>query len=160
MKSPIRFVRQVYIKRMIWIRTRIYALLFKSFGKGSAVLGSITVLKPEKITVGANSSINVGCFLNARDEIVIGNHVHISPFVLVNTGGLDYTKKMEERKIHFEAKVVIHDGVWIGSGAIINPGVVIGENSVIGAGAVVTKDIPANVIALGVPARVVKIISS
>lgn len=44
--------------------------------------------------------------------------------------------------------------MWIGSGAIINPGVTIGRNSVIGAGSVVTKDIPANVVAAGVPCRV------
>ena len=52
--------------------------------------------------------------------------------------------------------VKIEDGVWIGGGAIILPGVTIGRNAVIGAGAVVTKDIPANAVAVGSPARVIR----
>lgn len=57
---------------------------------------------------------------------------------------------------HINKKVIIHDGVWIYSGAIINPGVEIGKGSVIGAGAVVTKDIPPNLVAVGVPAQIIK----
>lgn len=53
-------------------------------------------------------------------------------------------------------QVVIGDGVWIGTRVIIMPGVTIGKGSIIGAGAVVTKDIPENVIAVGVPAQVIK----
>ena len=52
--------------------------------------------------------------------------------------------------------VKIEDGAWIGGGAIILPGVTIGRNAVIGAGAVVTKDIPANAVAVGSPARVIR----
>lgn len=52
--------------------------------------------------------------------------------------------------------VKIEDGVWIGGGAIILPGVTIGRNAVIGAGAVVTKDIPANAVAVGSPAKVLR----
>ncbi|WP_437126865.1 MULTISPECIES: DapH/DapD/GlmU-related protein [Paenibacillus] len=52
--------------------------------------------------------------------------------------------------------MVIEDGVWVGSGAIIVPGVTIGKGSVIGAGSVVTKDIPANVIAVGNPCKVLR----
>ena len=55
------------------------------------------------------------------------------------------------------AKAVrIEDGVWIGGGAVILPGVTVGRNAVIGAGAVVTKDIPANAVAVGNPARVIR----
>ena len=52
--------------------------------------------------------------------------------------------------------VKIEDGVWIGGGAIILPGVTIGRNAVIGAGAVVTKDVPANAVAIGSPAKVLR----
>ncbi len=155
MNSIVRFLRLKYLGRMKWLRTFGYSIVFGSFGKRSRILGAITVISPEKISIGEDTSINAGCFLNGRVEIIIGSHVHISPFVVINTTGLDYTKKMEDRA-HFEKGVLINDGVWIGSGAIINPGVVIGANSVIGAGAVVTKDIPANVVAVGVPARVIK----
>jgi galactoside O-acetyltransferase len=155
-KPTARFIRTFYIRRAISVRSRLYALVFNSFGEGSSVLGSITVLKPERMSVGVHTSLNAGCFFNARDEICIGNHVHISPCVTINTGGLDYTKKMEERKAHTQHKVVIEDGAWIGSGAIINPGVTIGKNSVVGAGAVVTKDVPPDVVVVGVPAQIIK----
>ena len=55
--------------------------------------------------------------------------------------------------------ITVEDNVWIGGGAIILPGVRIGENSVIGGGAVVTKDIPANSVAVGNPARVIRTLS-
>ncbi|RDX17212.1 maltose acetyltransferase, partial [Bifidobacterium longum] len=54
--------------------------------------------------------------------------------------------------------IVIGDNVWLGGGVIVCPGVTIGNNSVIGAGSVVTKDIPANVVAVGNPCRVIRTI--
>jgi maltose O-acetyltransferase len=52
--------------------------------------------------------------------------------------------------------IVIGDNVWLGGGVIVCPGVTIGEDTVVGAGAVVTRDLPANVVAVGNPARVVR----
>ena len=155
MKKLIRFLRLKYIARIQFFRSAYYSLIFSSFGRGSIISGKITIFQPENINVGDSTSINIGCLLNARDKIIIGNNVHISPYVIINTGGLDYSKKMSKRD-HVQSKVIIKDGVWVGSGAIINPGVIIGENTVIGAGAVVTRDIPANVIAVGIPARVLR----
>ena len=155
MRSVFRYIRLKYIGRIQWLRNLKYQLIFKKLGDMTMITGPITVYSPENITIGSHSSINVGCLLNARDELVIGNNVHLSPYVIINTGGLDYHKKESERT-HIKSRVAIRDGVWIGSGAIINPGVIIGENSVVGAGSVVTKDIPPNVVAVGVPARVLK----
>lgn len=64
----------------------------------------------------------------------------------------------EPRRAKLEAAepVTIGDNVWLGGGVIVLPGVTIGANTVVGAGAVVTKDLPANVVALGNPARVVR----
>lgn len=137
------------------IRKYYYQMIFGAFGEKSRVLGNIFVIKPENIFLGNYSTLNQGVLLNARDKINIGNYVHISPYVIINTGGLDYTKKMAERK-HITKPVNIEDGVWIGAGAIINPGVNVGKNSVIAAGAVVTKDVPANVIVAGIPAKIIK----
>lgn len=134
-------------------RDFLYRRIFNSFGPGSHVLGRITVFHPKNIVIGDSCFINEGVVLNARASLNIGNHVHISPGCIINTGGLRYSKIAEDR-IHFGLPIVIKDGVWIGSGAIINPGVTIGDNSVIGAGAVVTKDIPSNTVAMGVPACV------
>ena len=159
MKFVFRFLRSKYIGRIIWLRALYWSFVFSSFGKKSRVLGSIVVIKPENITIGNDTSINHGCFFNARTLLSIGNHVHLFSFVIINTGGLDYCKILKNRQ-HIKAMVVIEDGVWVGSNAIINPGVVIGKNSVIGSGAVVTKDIPADSVAVGVPAKVIKSIYS
>ena len=146
-------------RKITLIRTRLLSLywrfLFNKFEEGSKVFGSIKVYSPENVFFGKNSTLNHGVLLNARDKIIIGDNVHISPYVIVNTGGLDYSKTGVNRS-HVKKEVVIKDGVWIGSNAIINPGVIIGENSVIGAGAVVTKDVPSNSVSVGVPDEVKK----
>ena len=143
--------------QFLFTKTRniFWKFFFGSFGGQSNVYGKITVYYPEKIFFGRNSTLNEGCLLNAHDEIIIGDYVRISPNSIITTAGLDYGKVMS-RRTHCKKPVTICDGVWIGSGAIINPGVTIGKNSVIGAGAVVTKDIPENVVAVGVPAVVLK----
>lgn len=64
----------------------------------------------------------------------------------------------EPRRAKVEAAkpIVIGDNVWLGGGVVVCPGVTIGENTVVGAGAVVTRDLPANVVAVGNPARVLR----
>ena len=59
-------------------------------------------------------------------------------------------------KLESALPITIGDNVWLGGGVIVCPGVTIGENTVVGAGAVVVKDLPANVVAVGNPARVVR----
>lgn len=129
--------------------------LFKKFGSNNLIAKSVIIYSPENIELGSNCVINEGVLLNARALIKIGDYVHISSYCIINTGGLNYQKIMSERD-HLEKPIVIGDGVWLGSGAILNPGVSVGKNSVIGAGAVVTSDIPADSVAVGVPAKVVK----
>ncbi len=127
--------------------------VFEKFGK-SMVNGKIIIRGPKNISIGDYSRINLGCILNAFDgKIIIGDNVHISPYVVISTGGLIIDMDYKNRK-HYYENIIIEDGVWIGSGAIINPGVTIGEGSVVGAGAVVTKNIPKKVFAVGVPAEV------
>ena len=141
--------------KKIKIKLRLWKWLFGGIGEGSFVSRSVVAYAPENIKIGKHSFVNEYVVLNARTNLTIGDYVHVSPGCIINTGGLNYKKTMSERD-HFEKPVTISDGVWLGSGSIIGPGVTIGENSVIGAGAVVTKDIPANSVAIGVPARVVK----
>ena len=136
-------------------KTIYYKRLFAGFLRDSRVLGRIKIYNPKNIYIGNNSTLNEGVLLNARDVIKIGSHVHISPYVIINTGGLDYKNKMEKRR-HISLPVTISDGVWVGSGAIINPGVSIGKNTVIGAGSVVTKDLPSDVVVVGNPAKIIK----
>lgn len=132
-----------------------YRYLFATYGRDSLIFGRITVFTPNKIYFGTNSTLNEGVILNARGGIEIGNNVHISPNVIINSGTLDYKNKQENR-FHEESRVVIQDGVWLASGVIINPGVTIGKNSVIGAGSVVTNNVPDDEVWVGVPARFLK----
>lgn len=144
-----KIIRKIKIKLGLW------SSLMKECGAHSIVARSALIYCPENLSVGSHCIINEGVMLNARASINIGDYVHISPYCIINTGGLDYKRTMAER-VHIEKPVVIKDGVWVGSGAIINPGVTIGKNAVIGAGAVVASDIPEDSVAVGVPARVVK----
>lgn len=92
-------------------------------------------------------------------HIYVGDYVMFGPNVTVVTAGHPVEPELRKKVAQFNIPVHIEQNVWIGAGAIILPGVRIGENSVIGAGSVVTKDIPANVVAVGNPCRVLREIS-
>ncbi|MGI5466590.1 sugar O-acetyltransferase [Streptomyces sp. CA-132043] len=108
------------------------------------------------ISIGSGTFINFGAVFLDAAPITIGANVQIGPNVqlLTPTHELD----AERRRAGWEkgVPVTIGDNVWLGGGVIVCPGVTIGENTVVGAGSVVTKDLPANVLAVGNPARVVR----
>ncbi len=108
------------------------------------------------IYLGEKFYANFNCVILDPAEVRIGNHVMLGPGVHIYTA--DHPLDPVERSSGYEAAkpVWIGDHVWIGGGAIIQPGVNIGKNTTIGAGSVVTKDIPANVVAAGVPCRVIR----
>lgn len=141
---------------IVFLRYYYWKLFFGKLGRDVKFYGSIKALMPYNISVGDNCTFNDYVVLNARDELIIGNQVSISPGVIINSGGLVLTGG--SRHEHFSKRVIIEDGVWLGSNAIILPGVIIGKNSVIGAGAVVTKTVSPNSIAVGVPARIIRML--
>lgn len=89
-------------------------------------------------------------------EIFVGNDCMFGPNVVISTSGHPVLPILREHNYVYNIPIRIGNNVWVGSGVQIMPGVTIGDNSVIGAGSVVTSDIPANVIALGVPCRVMR----
>ncbi|MFM5634074.1 sugar O-acetyltransferase [Aeromonas veronii] len=93
------------------------------------------------IFVGENFYANVGCTILDVCEVHIGDNVLLAPRI---------------RGVEFGKPVRIGHNVWIGGSVVICPGVTIGDNSVIGAGSVVTKDVPANVVAAGNPCKVLR----
>lgn len=99
---------------------------------------------------------NFGCVMLDVNRIEIGDHVKFGPNVQVYTAG--HPTNPNERKAfkEFGLPITIGNNVWIGGGTILLPNVTIGDNSVIGAGSVVTKPIPANVVAAGNPCRIIK----
>ena len=106
------------------------------------------------ITVGKDVFINSGCCFQDQGGIEIGDGSLIGQQVVIAT--LNHSLDPADRQSMLPAKVVIGKNVWIGAHATILPGVTIGDNSVIGAGAVVNRNIPADSVAVGVPAKVVR----
>ena len=109
-----------------------------------------------QISIGDNFYANFNLVVVDDGKVIIGNNVMIAPNVTISTTGHPIDPAVRITGQQFSQTVTLEDNVWIGSGAIINPGVTIGRNSVIGAGSVVTKDIPANVVAAGVLCRVLR----
>ncbi len=106
------------------------------------------------IHLGKGAYINVNCNFIDDGDIYIGDKVMFGAGVTIATVG--HPIKPDMRKYMYTDPVYIKDNCWIGSNVTICPGVTIGENTVIGAGSVVTKDIPANVVAVGNPCRVLR----
>ena len=117
----------------------------------------------EKLKLGQNVSDNAGCVLQCYGKLTIGNNVTVSDGAKIltrslKTDGYAANAKKTERD-HIEKETRIGDGVWIASNAVILPGVTIHKNSIIAAGAVVTKDVEANSVYAGVPAKKIKTMS-
>jgi maltose O-acetyltransferase len=89
--------------------------------------------------------------------VTIGNDVQIGPSVQLLTATHPINPGLRRDKWEAAEPVVLMDNVWLGGGVIVGPGVTIGMNTVVGAGAVVVRDLPANVVAVGNPARVIRI---
>jgi maltose O-acetyltransferase len=110
----------------------------------------------KNIFIGEDFYANHNCVILDVGEVHIGDRVLFGPYVQIygTTHPLDPVERASGKE--FYAPVVIGDDCWIGGGAIILAGVSIGKGTVIGAGSVVTGDIPAGVVAVGNPCRVLK----
>lgn len=108
------------------------------------------------IVIGKHFYANFDCVMLDGGGIDIGDHVLLGPRVGIYTS--NHAIGAQERRDGgcYARKVTIGDNVWIGAGVHINPGVTIGENTIIGSGSVLTRSIPANVIAGGVPCKVLR----
>jgi len=105
---------------------------------------------------GSNIYCNFNLTLVDDTHIYIGDHVMIGPNVTLATAGHPISPELRRQGIQYNKPIRIEENVWIGSSVQVMPDVTIGKNSIIGAGSVVTKDIPANVIAVGNPCRVLR----
>ena len=135
----------------------IRALLSRLFGK--EVDPSLRLFPPfytdfgKNIRIGKQVFINACCHFQDHGGIRLGDGCQIGHNVVFAT--LNHGLAPAERHTTCPAPIVLGKNVWIGSNATILQGVTIGDNAVIGAGAVVTHDIPAGVIAAGVPAKII-----
>lgn len=108
------------------------------------------------ISIGHHSFMNFGCIVLDSSPVTIGNHVEIATGVQLLTAEHPLDPVERRAGVQLNRPVAIEDGVWLGGGVIVCPGVTVGENSVIGAGSIVTRDIPAGVVAVGNPCRVLR----
>ena len=108
----------------------------------------------KNLHIGKNVFINSGCKFQDQGGIYIGDGALIGHNVVIATLNHDFNP--EKRRGMYPKPVTVDKNVWIGSNSTICPGVKIGDNAVIGAGSVVTKDVPENMVAVGVPAKVIK----
>ena len=112
----------------------------------------------KNISIGDHVFINADCKFQDQGGIYIGDRTFIGHNVVLAT--LDHDPDPAKRLLMHPAPIRIGKNVWIGSNVTVTRGVTIGDNSIIAAGAVVTRAIPANVVAGGVPARVIKLLKN
>lgn len=108
------------------------------------------------IEVGDNFFANYNCTIIDVAKVKIGNNVMLAPNVAIYTAGHPIHPDSRNSLYEYGIPVTIGNNVWIGGNVVITPGVNIGDNVVVGAGSVVTKDIPANVVAAGNPCKVIR----
>ncbi|WP_225046903.1 sugar O-acetyltransferase [Lacticaseibacillus kribbianus] len=110
----------------------------------------------ENVHVGQRFYANYDCILLDIAPITIGDHVMFGPRVGLYTAGHPLIPAIRNADLEYGHPITIGDNVWLGGNVTVCPGVTIGANTVVGAGAVVTHDLPANVVAAGVPAKVIR----
>ena len=137
-----------------------WSLRLNKIGHNVVIDRNVKIYGPENIVIGDNTTINSGVILQScqNGKIEIGKNVTISYNTIILTCGLNLPIR-PPNKTHFSKDVLINDGVWIGVNVTILPGVSIQSNSVVAAGSVVTKDLPANGIYGGIPAKLIRSIN-
>lgn len=130
--------------------------LLGHIGEGSVIEPPFYCVYGRNIRLGDHVFLNVLCTFLDCAEVRIGDHVMVGPAVQLYTAAHDLVAERRNRGLEVAKPIVIEDDVWLGGGVIVLPGVTVGRGAVVGAGAVVTRDVPANSIAAGNPARVIR----
>lgn len=139
-------------------RATLLRRMLGSLGDGSYIEPPLRANWGCNTYIGERFYANFNLTLVDDGVVTIGDDVMIGPNVTIVTTGHPIRPDLRKAPtvVQYSLPVTIGDGVWIGANVTVLPGVTIGENSVIGAGSVVTKDVPANVVAYGSPCRVVR----
>ena len=137
-------------------RDRILAELLGEVGDGVVVRPPFRCEYGTRVTIGAGTFVNYDCLMLDVVAVTIGAACQIASRVQFLTA--THPVDPGPRRVGWESAepIVLGDNVWLGGGAILCPGVTIGDDTVVGAGAVVTRDLPAGVVAVGTPARVLR----
>jgi maltose O-acetyltransferase len=134
----------------------VFTELLGAFGTGSEIRPPFRCDYGYQTFVGARTFVNFGLVCLDVATVTIGDDVQIGPNVQLLTPTHPTAAGPRRDKWEAALPITIGDNVWLGGGVIVLPGVTIGANTVVGAGAVVTRDLPADVVAVGNPARIVR----
>ncbi len=108
------------------------------------------------IEIGENFYSNHNLIILDADKVIFGDNVLVGPNCAIYTSTHPFDADLREKGVIYTKPVIIGNNVWICGNVTILPGVTIGDNSIIGAGSVVDKSVPANVVAVGTPCKVLK----
>jgi len=131
----------------------------RAVGEGTWIEPTAKLSYPHNISIGANCHINhLGCLQADEDaKIIIGDNFLMGPGTMLFASNYSIAQGTLMREQPLRQKdIVIGNDVWLGANVVVTSGATIGDGAVIGAGSVVTKDIPVNAIAAGIPAKVLK----
>jgi maltose O-acetyltransferase len=135
-------------------RDRLLRALLGDVGEGVVVKPSFRCDYGRYIEIGARTFVNYDCVMLDVAPIRIGAACQIATRVQLLTAAHPIDPEPRRAGWEYGLPITLDENVWLGSGVIVCPGVTIGANTVVGAGSVVTRDLPADVVAVGVPARV------
>lgn len=130
--------------------------LLGAMGEGCWIEPPLYVNWGSRIALGDHVYANTGLTVIDDTFVTIGSHVMLGPRVTISAASHPVDPELRRQAYQYDLPVVLEENVWVGAGATILPGVTIGKNSVIGAGSVVDRDIPPDVVAAGVPCRVLR----
>ena len=137
-------------------RSVLLAELLGSFEPGAFVEIPFFCDYGDLISMGRDSFINASCIVLDCAPVRIGDRVQIGPGVQLLAADHPREVDLRARKVELAKPITLEEDVWIGGGAIVCPGVTVGASSIVGAGSVVTRDVPAGVVAAGNPCRVIR----
>ena len=141
--------------RLFGLRRRLWRIAGVSVADGASICGGGWIYGPGVVSVGARTWLSPGVTLYSHPDvpIFIGSNCDLGHEICILTGSHVVGKKERRAGPGTAGAVKIGDGCWIGARCTILGGVTIGEGSVVAAGSVVTRDMPPNTLAMGVPAK-------
>jgi maltose O-acetyltransferase len=146
------------------LRAALYRTAGLRVGQGTLFAGPLTLGTArgcaQRIQIGSHCFLNTHIFVDAAALVTLGNGVSVGHHVVIVTSDHAIGPPMFRAGTLQPRPVTLEDGVWIGAGVTLLPGVTVGAGSVVAAGAVVTRDVPANTLVGGIPAKVIRQLDS